>query len=273
MHRWQKLELRLGRSGFLRWIPLEESLDSFRLPRVYWPKTYVNPERTNRNRTKSEPRNNQPEQYVLKQCFAALTDKTSEESYDGGWDTKKKKKKVYKHAQRTEKKKTALDKTPSKQPGHTKYYLKPVHTVVDVRAGSGETPPKFVSHECCMHEQLECHIFGIMLTATNSGRGWHSRFFCQGPRTGASAENASRPVTDLQRGQILIEAFTVGRKKMTHFFSGPAASRCSKACLHKVSRKNSKNWLRRTNIKSSLTPKIENILKSSNTMPSCDCCT
>ena len=47
------------------------------------------------------------------------------------------------------------------------------------------------------------------------------------------------------------------KKKMTHFFSGPAASRCSKACLYKVSGENSKNWLRRTNIKSNLTPKIE----------------
>ena len=34
------------------------------------------------------------------------------------------------------------------------------------------------------------------------------------------------------------------------FFSERAASRCSKACLYKVSRKYSKNWLRRTNIKS-----------------------
>ena len=60
------------------------------------------------------------------------------------------------------------------------------------------------------------------------------------------------------------QAFTVGRKKMTHFFSGRAASRCSKACLYKVSRKHSKNWLRRTSIKSNLTPEIECTLKLSN---------
>ena len=59
------------------------------------------------------------------------------------------------------------------------------------------------------------------------------------------------------------QAFTVGRKKSS-FFSGRAASRCSKACLYRVSRKYSKNWLRRTNIKSNLTPEIEYTLKPSN---------
>ena len=56
----------------------------------------------------------------------------------------------------------------------------------------------------------ECHIFGIMLTATNNGRGWHSQVFGQGPRTGASAENVSPPITGLQSGQWW--AFTVGKK-------------------------------------------------------------
>ena len=62
------------------------------------------------------------------------------------------------------------------------------------------------------------------------------------------------------------QAFTVGRKKMTNFFFGRAASRCSKACLHKVSRQWSKNWLRtrRTNIKSNLTPEIEYPRKTNN---------
>ena len=58
-------------------------------------------------------------------------------------------------------------------------------------------------------------------------------------------------------------AFTVGRKKKS-FSSRRAASRCSKACLHKVSRKYSENWLLRTNIKSNLTPKIEFTLKPRN---------
>ena len=51
---------------------------------------------------------------------------------------------------------------------------------------------------------------------------------------------------------------------MTHFFSGLAASRCSKACSHKLSRKYSKNWLRRTNIESNLSFRIEYTLKPSN---------
>ena len=74
----------------------------------------------------------------------------------------------------------------------------------------------------------------------------------------------SRPITDLQRGQILIGLYCRQTKKWPIFFSGPAASRCFKACLYNVSRKNSKNWLRRTNIKSTLTPKIEYTLKPSN---------
>ena len=51
---------------------------------------------------------------------------------------------------------------------------------------------------------------------------------------------------------------------MTRFKSGRAASRFSKACLYKVSRKYSKNWLRKTNIKSNLTPEIKYTLKPSN---------
>ena len=64
----------------------------------------------------------------------------------------------------------------------------------------------------------------------------------------------SRP--NLQRGQILIGIYC-RKKNNDPFFSGPAASRCSKACLHKVSRKKLKNWLRRTNIKSNLTLEIK----------------
>ena len=63
------------------------------------------------------------------------------------------------------------------------------------------------------------------------------------------------------------QAFTVGRRKNAIFFSGRAASRCSKTSLYKVSRKyskNCKNCMRRTRIKSNLTPKIENTLKPSN---------
>ena len=74
-------------------------------------------------------------------------------------------------------------------------------------------------------------------------------------------------------------AFTVGRKIISLFFLDvplPGARRCfslfildeplpgASRCLCKVSRKFSKNWLRRTNIKSNLTPKIEYTLKPSN---------
>ena len=107
-------------------------------------------------------------------------------------------------------------------------------------------------------------MFGIMLTVVNSGKGWHSHFFCQEPRTAASTENVSRPITDLQRGQILIGIYCRKKNNWRIFFSGPAASRCFKACLYKASREKSKNWLRRTNIKSNLTPKLECILKRSN---------
>ena len=60
------------------------------------------------------------------------------------------------------------------------------------------------------------------------------------------------------------QALTVRRKKDTPFFCERGASRCSKACLYKVSRQYSKNWLRRTNIKSYSTPNIEHTIKPSN---------
>ena len=54
------------------------------------------------------------------------------------------------------------------------------------------------------------------------------------------------------------QAFAVGRKtKRNIFFSGRAASGCSKECLHTISRKYSKNWLRRTIMKSILTLEVE----------------
>ena len=44
-------------------------------------------------------------------------------------------------------------------------------------------------------------LFSIMLTAINSGRGWHSQFFCSGARTGAADENVSQPTAGLQKDQ------------------------------------------------------------------------
>lgn len=45
------------------------------------------------------------------------------------------------------------------------------------------------------------HIFGIMLTTTNSGRGSHSRIFIWRPRAGASGKNVCRTTTGLKKGQ------------------------------------------------------------------------
>ena len=53
-------------------------------------------------------------------------------------------------------------------------------------------------------------------------------------------------------------------EKKRPLFSGRAASKCSKACLYKASRKYSKNWLRRISIKSKLAPEIEYTPKPSN---------
>ena len=39
--------------------------------------------------------------------------------------------------------------------------------------------PNCVTHEFRMQYLLECHIFGIILTAMNSGRGVHSHLFVQ----------------------------------------------------------------------------------------------
>ena len=110
-----------------------------------------------------------------------------------------------------------------------------------VRAGSSVSPQvSSATNAACNSNSNVTHIllsvFGIMLTAMNSsGRGLHSQFFfCEGPRTGASAAKVSRPITGLRRGQYS-QAFTVGRKIYNpFFFSERAAFRCSKACLYKV---------------------------------------
>ena len=46
-------------------------------------------------------------------------------------------------------------------------------SAVHLIAGTGSfeyITPSFVSHECCMQYQFECHILAIRLTAMNSGR-------------------------------------------------------------------------------------------------------
>ena len=101
-------------------------------------------------------------------------------------------------------------------------------------------PRNFISHECRMRWQFEIHIFGIMLTAINSGRGDIASFFVRdlglalSPKMCPDQSQAFKEVNNSQ-------AFTVGGKKNELFFSERAASRCSKAHFPKVSRKKSKN--------------------------------
>ena len=72
------------------------------------------------------------------------------------------------------------------------------------------------------------NIFGIMLTATNSGSGGHSQFFVKdlglalAPKMCPEQSQAFEKVNSSQ-------AFTAGRKKNVLLFSGRAASRYSKA--------------------------------------------
>ena len=96
----------------------------------------------------------------------------------------------------------------------------------------------------------------------NSGRGYHSLLLFMdlglalAPKMCPDQSQTFKEVNNSQ-------AFTIGRKKNS-LFCERAASRCSKACFYKVSRKYSKNRLRRTNNKSSLSPKIDFTLKPSN---------
>ena len=58
-------------------------------------------------------------------------------------------------------------------------------------------------------------------------------FCCEGPTTGASAENMCPDQSQAFKEVNNSQAFTVGRKKLRVpiFFSGRGASRCSKARL------------------------------------------
>ena len=96
----------------------------------------------------------------------------------------------------------------------------------------------------------------------NSVRGRQSVFFVKDLGLALALKmcpEQSQALNEVNNSQ----AFTVGRKKWPIVFSGRAGSRCSKACLYKVSRKYSKNWLRRTNIKSIWTPRIKYTQKPS----------
>ena len=80
--------------------------------------------------------------------------------------------------------------------------------------------PNFVSHECRMHSQLECHIFGIMLTTMNRGRGWHSQFFVKAlelalaPKKCHDQSQTFKEVNNRYPGKHLLQE----DKRMTLFF-------------------------------------------------------
>ena len=113
-----------------------------------------------------------------------------------------------------------------------------------------------VSHECRMHQILECHMFVFILTAMNIGRGWQSQFFCSRPRVGVTGENLRPPTTVPQRS-VMVMCF---RRKILFYTAG---SGYPKAPLQKVSPKYLMIWLHTADIKSYLTAKIDPILKLS----------
>ena len=101
------------------------------------------------------------------------------------------------------------------------------YTILMVRTGwFKQNASNCVSHECRLQYLLWCHIFGVILTAVNSGRGRHGQFFCC-PRAGASGEmcpDQPRAFKKVSNSQL----FPV---RINPFFSERAGSRYSKACL------------------------------------------
>ena len=97
----------------------------------------------------------------------------------------------------------------------------------------------------------------------NSGTRWHSHFFLSRTQDWRWRRKCV-PTNHRPSKESIIDGHLLEEEKKWFFFAGPASSRCSKACLYKVSRKNSKNWLRRTTTTSNLMPKIIYTLKPSN---------
>ena len=119
---------------------------------------------------------------------------------------------------------------------HSIPFMQFSHSYGSITSWFKHKPPNFVSHECRMQYQLECHTFGMLLTAMNSGRGWHSLFLWL--RT-YQVGLALAPKMCLDQSQAFKEVNN--NQTFTVVLSGRAASRCFKACLYKVSRKYSKN--------------------------------
>lgn len=87
--------------------------------------------------------------------------------------------------------------------------------------------------------------------------------FGWGPRAGASGETMSRPTTSLHKGQQLDRRSRRESDIYIYIFMITGIyerTGHSKTFVRTISRKHSKNWVRRTNIKSSLTPNVYPIL-------------
>ena len=100
-------------------------------------------------------------------------------------------------------------------------------------------------------------VFGVVLTAMNRGRGWHSQFFLV---KGPGLALAPKMCPDQS------QAFKEVTNSQAFILDGPLPGAPRHVCTKFVvfSRKYSQNWLRRTNFMSNLTPKIEYTLKQSN---------
>ena len=124
------------------------------------------------------------------------------------------------------------------------------------------------------HELVQAHhpkISSAMNAACNSNSNVTYLVSCWPPWTVAEGDMARFFVKDLglalapkmcpdqsQASKMLIRVRRLPQEeKKKAIFSDWAACRCPKACLYEVQHKYSKNWLRRTNIKSFLTPKIK----------------
>ena len=79
--------------------------------------------------------------------------------------------------------------------------------------------PKSVSRECRMQQQLERHIFAIMLAAMNSGRGGHSQFFFEDLGLALAPKicpDQSQTFIEVNSSQAFI--YRRKEKKWHHFF-------------------------------------------------------
>ena len=112
----------------------------------------------------------------------------------------------------------------------------------------------YLPHECRLHYLLECHVFGIMLTAVNSGRGWQgdiASFVVQHLGLALVAKRAPIDHRPSKRS-IIVTGVSVGKQPFffSYFFLNEPIVATLKVRLQRISRKDSKIWLHRADIKS-----------------------